>query len=179
MPSPATTADPVLGLARHPDPLDLLAAEHGLLRTACASLERLANAERVEPETARALAAQLRAILPPHTADEEDHLFPMLRARAEPEDEIDAVLDRLATEHAEVGARAPAVLALLDRLAAGTGALSGADRAAIGAYAAAKLRHLILETAVLLPLARERIAGADREQLARSMAPRRPQEAPS
>jgi hemerythrin-like domain-containing protein len=165
--------------APRPDPLDLLAAEHGFLRAACARLEHVARAERVEPEEARALAAQLRAVLPAHTVDEEDRLFPMLRSLAAPEDEIDAVLDRLALEHDEGGARAPAILALLDRLAAGTEALTGPDRASIGAYAAAKLRHLILETAVLMPLARERITGADRAALAHGMAPRRPQETPS
>jgi hemerythrin-like domain-containing protein len=179
MPSLAPISDPPADHARHSDPLDLLAAEHGLLRASCAGLERLAKADRVDPEEARSLAAQLRAVLPAHTLDEEDRLFPMLRSLAEPEDEIDAVLERLATEHAEGGARAPAILALLDRLAAGTEALTEPDRATIGAYAAAKLRHLILETAVLMPLARERITGADRTTLARRMAPRRPRETPS
>jgi hemerythrin-like domain-containing protein len=179
MPSLAPISETPADNARHPDPLDLLAAEHGLLRAACADLERLAGPERVDPEEARALAAQLRAILPAHTLDEENRLFPMLRALAEPEDEIDAVLERLATEHPEGGARAPAILALLDRLATGTEAPTDPDRATIGAYAAAKLRHLILETAVLMPLSRQRITGADRTALARGMARRRPRETPS
>jgi hemerythrin-like domain-containing protein len=147
------------------DPIDILAAEHGILRSACARLERLATEPHPDPDAARSIAAQLRAILPRHMADENECLFPLLRDRAEPEDEIELVLARLAIEHEDGGARALELLVLLDRLGEDARTPSSAERATIGAYAAGKLRHLSLETAIVLPIARERLSEADRARL--------------
>jgi hemerythrin-like domain-containing protein len=160
-------------LRGYADPLDLLDAEHRELRGICASLERMAGTDHADPETAQALAARIRSILPCHVADEEVDLFPLLRSCAAPEDDIDAVLGRLAAEHEAGVARVPAILRLLDRLAFGDSGLDAEDRQTLAAYAGAKLRHLILETAVVLPIARQRLDAWQRSRLAAAMAARR------
>jgi iron-sulfur cluster repair protein YtfE (RIC family) len=151
------------------DPIDILAAEHAVLRDACARLERIAAAPGPEPEAACHVGRQLRAILPGHMDDEDRFLFPLLRKRAEPEDEIQRVLARLELEHEEGGGRVQEVLAMLDRLGRSGSAASPEERTAISAFAVAKLRHLSLEAAIVLPIARERLSAADRAGLRAAM----------
>jgi hemerythrin-like domain-containing protein len=155
-------------LATAADGIEILASEHAALRAACADLEVIGAAARPEAEAARNVAARLRAVLPRHMAEEEAFLFPLLRERAEPEDEIDRILARLTLEHEEGGAVMRPVLDLLDRIGDGY-ASSPEERVAIGAFAAAKLRHISIETAIVLPIARMRLSAADRAAIGAAM----------
>jgi hemerythrin-like domain-containing protein len=173
----ACFAPPPLGfradLARFPNPLDLLSAEHAQLRAACASLDAMAKAERADPRGAQALAATLRAVVPAHTADEDGSFFPLLQRRAAPEDDIVLILGHLADDHVDAANRLKGLLSLLDRLGEGTGELTGGDRADLAGYADTKLRHLSLETAILMPIARERLSAEDLDALRDAIAARR------
>lgn len=170
---PAAALGPRIDLARFADPLDLLAAEHAQLRAICASLGAMATAERMDPQAARALAAALRATLPPHIVDEGRSFFPLLRARAEPEDEIEPVLAHMSADHADAVCQTEDLLNVLDGAGAGPGDLTGVDRTVLAHYADAKLRHLSLETAILLPIARQRLSDGDLQELRNEIAARR------
>jgi hemerythrin-like domain-containing protein len=156
-------------------PLDGFAAEHQRHREVCRLAVELAAAGDFDARPLAAIAAFIRRDLALHIRDEEDDLFPLLRRRALPEDEIDACLDRLAAEHRQDEQRAAAVIRGLEtclerRRAPGR---EPAARAALEAFAAHELRHLALENAVVLPIARRRLTADDLGDLARRLAARR------
>lgn len=159
----ALAGPPSLG----PDALDMIGAVHLDLRAA------LARAIRPDPDRAAAaeLALRLPELLAAHRADEEGDLFPALLAVSAPDERLDATLERLCGEHAGIAAAAQGAAAALVRIAAGQD--GPADRAALQAFCALKRRHMAFETAVILPLARARLAPARRLELARRIAARR------
>lgn len=153
-------------------PLAIFAEAHFLQRQNCADMETLGATSGPRPELAAAVLENLCQDLPQHLADEEQGLFPLLRARAEPEDQIDKLIARLQADHA---ASEDAFFALADALERMVGGAlpDQADRALLRGSAAARRRHLILENAVLLRLARARLSDADRAGLLAQMRARR------
>jgi len=153
-------------------PLDMLSDEHFLQRQFAADMEDLAATESAQPALARSVLRNLCRDLPLHHADEDESLFPRLRQRAAPEDEIGRLLDRLSADHRLVeGAIAPLIPALV---CMAEGALpTTEDRAALCALAQAERRHLIFENAIVLPLARVRLTAADRQAMRDEMRARR------
>jgi iron-sulfur cluster repair protein YtfE (RIC family) len=153
--------------------------EHFRQRAQCSDMERLAATEVPQPELARGILINLCRDLPLHFADEELSLLPRLRARARPEDEIETLIERLEAEHRTSQAALADLVAALICLA--DGALPAPeDRSALRALAQAHRRHLTLENAVLLPLARGRLTIPDRaaimdEMRNRHAAPPEPQ----
>ena len=77
------------------NPLDLLAADHSAERDACALIERIATAQGPMPDDAKRVLSFLIEAYRNHLKDEEDDLFPLLRLRCEPEDEIDRILGQV------------------------------------------------------------------------------------
>jgi len=153
-------------------PLAIFTDEHFLQRQICADMETLADAQGPRPDLAAAVLENLCHDLPQHLADEEQGLFPLLRAHAAPEDEIDVLIARLEADH-EVSEAAFFDLAdVLEKMTGGALPDESA-RALLRASAAARRRHLILENAVLLPLARARLTEADRAGLLAQMRARR------
>lgn len=153
-------------------PLAIFTEEHFLQRQICADMETLADAQVPRPDLAAAVLEHVCHDLPQHLADEEQGLFPLLRARAAPEDEIDVLIARLEADH-EVSEAAFFDLAdVLEKMTGGALPVA-ADRTLLRASAAARRRHLILENAVLLPLARARLTGEDRAGLLAQMRARR------
>jgi hemerythrin-like domain-containing protein len=156
-------------------PLDWFTAEHYRHRQFCALMHELAESQGFEPEALSAAIAFLRHELGRHVSEEEEDLFPLLRSRALPEDDIEAVLERLSGEHDGDRAFAHSVRAHLERCLE-TRTPPGLDPSvalALGAFASQELRHLALENAVVLPLARLRLRPEDLEALARTLAGRR------
>jgi hemerythrin-like domain-containing protein len=157
------------------EPLEFLFAEHYRHRQMCRALEQLAQAPRFEAKAAAEVEAFIGRDLAFHVRDEEEDLFPLLRRRCAPEDEIDAILEVLSGEHA-LDER----LAIAARDVLRKSMVRGVPVAAIegGALALQHLaeqerRHLALENAVIMPIARLRLTAADREALASSFAGRR------
>lgn len=155
-------------------PIEAIYEEHFNQRQLCADMELLAAATQPRAELARRILVNLCRDLPMHFDDEEKALFPRLRARALPEDELDKTLNRLAREHeiaeAAFALLVPALACMAD------GALPAPeDRDALCRLAASERRHLIVENAILLPLARLRLTEADKAALMAEMCARRQQ----
>lgn len=153
-------------------PLEALREEHFRQRQFCKDMEVLADTAMPRPALALALLVTLCRDRPLHHLDEDEGLFPRLRARALPEDEIAPLLDRLSAEHAGATLADPGLLAALACMA--DGALPAPeDRAALRALAQSKRRHMLLENAVILPMAAMRLTAADRATLLAEMRARR------
>lgn len=65
-------------------PLAVFIDAHFLQRQICADMDSLADAQAPRPDLAAAVLENLCHDLPQHLADEEQGLFPILRARAPP-----------------------------------------------------------------------------------------------
>lgn len=157
------------------EPLDWFFAEHFRHRQFCRLMNEVAAAHVFDGERITQLVEFLRSDLPLHIIDEEQDLFPLLRRRVLPEDEVEQALGMLSAEH-----KADALLAhevrdcLEDCLARqrATG-MDPAMRKALQGFATQELRHLALENAVILPIARLRLSPQDLERMSRRLAARR------
>lgn len=136
-------------------------------------LDRIAAAESPDQGAAAHAAGFLADELPLHFADEEEDLFPLLRHRCEPEDDIERVLARLSADHRHADLETPELVRLLRRVAVGEAALTAEDRALLTRYASHSRRHLVLENAIILPLARVRLARRDLDRMRLAMLHRR------
>lgn len=128
---------------------------------------------RLDRQAAEGALRFLDAALIVHLNDTADDLFPLLVQRCTAEDAIDTALARIGADRAEILRLLPGVrAALADSLAAGT-ALPPAARALLTRFTGQVRRHLVAENAILLPIARARLTGADLARLAAGMAARR------
>jgi hemerythrin-like domain-containing protein len=105
------------------------------------------------PAAAAQIARYLREGLPRHAADEDVSVAPRLREHF-PDPALGALLDALAAEHVTHDAGMPAVLRLLDQLAAGDPPPADVLDQAQRWLADALLPHLTREEAELFPWVR-------------------------
>jgi hemerythrin-like domain-containing protein len=145
------------------DPLDFILYEHLRHRVMCDALDTLAAAETFDAAAVARLAEFIRSDLSMHVADEEDVFFPILRQRCRPEDEIDLVLQRMNREHADdrelsAQVRVHLLTAAMERRPLSS--IPGAAEA-LKQFAHNQRRHMMLENAVLIPLARQRLTPED------------------
>lgn len=157
--------------ARLIDPIAWLAAEHGRHRELCDMLVHVATLPIASPARLRRLADALATDTALHVADEAEDLFPRLRERMEPDDDIARVLGILTADHdAERSAVCDLQLALAAPAASGEFEDLGT---LIDQFVTRKRRHIALVNAVLLPIARLRLTLEDQCAMAHSMAARR------
>lgn len=149
-------------------PLEEMREAHFLQRQNCADMERLAETEEPMPEVAQSVIEVLGRELPLHHLDEDEDLFPLLRRRAVEEDEIAPLLDRLSAEHVAAEDLSRAIMPALERMVEGA-VPAASDRTLLTLIAQADRRHLTIENAIVLPLARVRLTAADRYRLAAAM----------
>lgn len=157
------------------DPIEFLLAEHLNHRRMCNALERLAAATDFDAARITGLLDFIRFDLTLHVIDEEEDVFPLLRVRCLPEDQIEAVLDRLTAEHAEdksLSERARDVLNACLIVRKPPFAIEG-GAAALITFAQHERSHLALENAVIIPLARRRLSQEDLETLGQRFIARR------
>ncbi len=157
-------------------PVDYLAADHYRQHQLCRVLDEiildLGSAEAAR--LAGLALGYLERDLPRHIVDEEEDLFPLLRARAKPEHRIDSVIARLTAEHAHDEGSSAEVCAGLRRLVKGRTVPDPAAFAQIVAtFAESQRRHLGWEEDVVMPLARRLLSGGDMAAMGRRMAERR------
>lgn len=153
-------------------PLEAMRDMHFVMRQVCLDMESLAAAGSAQPALALDVLVILCHGLPLHHADEDEDFFPLLRQRATDEDEIGRLLDWLSADHQACVARCAPLLAALACMA--DGALPAPeDRDALRVMARAERRHLTIENAIVLPLARVRLTDSDRAALLLAMAARR------
>ncbi|MBA5779471.1 hemerythrin domain-containing protein [Stappia sp. F7233] len=153
-------------------PLDYLLAEHLRHRTLCWLIDRIAESGESDEECIDAVLLFLRGDFGPHVVDEEEDLFPLLRRRAGHEDRIEEVLAGLSKEHAEDRLDATAIVEGLERQRCER-SLPQTLRMLLRRFAGNERRHLIVENAIVLPLARARLTDDDLCNLGRRMAARR------
>jgi hemerythrin-like domain-containing protein len=163
------------GDIRPGDPLDFILEEHRKHRRMCRTLDRLATSAAFEPNVVAALADFIRFDLTLHVIDEEEDLFPLLRARCPPEDAINKVLEQMTAEHAEDKLLAVEVRDVLNRSLVERRPPSAIEGAAevLLAFAQHEKRHMTLENAVIIPFARRRLTAEDLAQLGERMFARR------
>jgi len=155
------------------NPLDFIAEDHLREREICAVIDRLASAALPADAECEDVIAFLLHELPQHLADEEQDLFPLMRDRCRPEDEIEKVILRLQSDHEHAGRDTPKVAALLqDAIATGVN-FSDDARAMLTDFADHSRRHLTVENAIILPIARVRLTRRDLETMRKHMLERR------
>lgn len=157
------------------EPLDWLFAEHYRHRQLCTLIERVATASLLLRDETAEIIDFLRYELPLHIIDEEEDLFPLLRRRTQPEDELDKVLGVLSADHKADAVNAANLRDLLEA-ALRTGVPPGhtpENRRLMLAFAAGERRHIALENAVILPIARLKLGPDDLRKLALRLAARR------
>ena len=145
------------------NPLDFMLGDHLREREVCKMLDRIAQTRRVTPDEAGHIAGIIAEALPLHLRDAEEELFPLLRRRCQPEDEIDQAIDRLRADRRRALAEAPRVLAALEALR--DDAPQTPDLSALPRYVAQVRRYLMLEQAIILPFARLRLTDHDLDAL--------------
>ena len=157
------------------EPLTWLFAEHYRHRQLCSLVERVGTATVLLRDEVEEALNFLRFDLPLHIIDEEDDLFPLLRRRCTAEDELGKALGALSADHREDIEAAARLIDLMERALESGDPPGGnlADRRHFKEFASRERRHIALENAVVLPIARLRLTPADLLNLARRMAARR------
>ncbi|MCZ7676895.1 MAG: hemerythrin domain-containing protein [Roseovarius sp.] len=155
------------------NPLDFVYEDHLREREICATLDHLAGADMPDTELAAAALSYLLDELPAHMADEEDGLFPLLRLRCEPDDDIERAIGRLTSDHTGVKDDAPRVAYILAAIESEGRAMTNAEKSVLVRFGSDTRRHLILENAIILPFARLRLTRDDLAALRQGMMRRR------
>ena len=155
------------------DPLAFLAEEHVRQRRICAYLDALSVPGGGDMRIAADALAHLVDEAPAHALDEEDDLFPLLRRRALPEDNLEATLTRLDGDHEHGRTLAEIAKPILAAMAKDGCASVGDRRRMLTLLAGHERRHLIVENAIILPLAAARLTASDLRTLSLRMAARR------
>ncbi|MFN3229714.1 MAG: hemerythrin domain-containing protein [Asticcacaulis sp.] len=157
------------------EPLNWLFAEHYRHRQVCLLMEFLAQATVTHSESMETLITFLREEMPLHLIDEEEDLFPVLRRRLEADDDLERVLGIIREDHNSHAGRTSELERLLVqcRDQSSPPAFIPDAKAALIDYAREERRHIALENAVILPIARLRLTKPDLEGLSHRLAARR------
>jgi len=155
------------------EPLAMLRACHERIQRQCATLAKLATHLRSDglTEAARQAAADIHRYFSSagrqHHADEEQDLFPMLRA----EPDLAGLLDALARDHAEMDS----LWQHLEPLLAAPDTIHDLDGFArlAGEFNAHYAQHITRENSELLPRAEQLLSIDQRHELGARMAARR------
>ena len=160
------------------DPLEMLLACHGKILRQCDTLQKLSGHLKTHGSDAQArLAAHgiLRYFDTAgqfHHQDEEENLFPALRATAGAESELlDALLQRLLKEHVEMLAAWDELRAVLLQIAEGMNVRL--DERLAKRFIDAHTVHIAVENSELLPLAARLLTSEQLRQIGACMAARR------
>lgn len=155
-------------------PLAYILADHHRQRELFAMCEELAQQDALDLDLAQAIATFLQTEMVLHVIDEEEDLFPMLRRRLLPDDDVERILGLLSGEHAADDALAAEIaLALKRGIETRSTTIEPALRNALLTFADRQRRHLAVENAIVIPLAETRLSDKDTADLGRRMAVRR------
>lgn len=159
-------------------PLEMLRACHGKILRQCDTLQKLAahleghGCDTQAQQAAQAILRYFDTAGKLHHRDEEQDLFPALRASAgEQGPAVEALLERLLAEHVGMLEAWDALQPVLTRLAAGQPASLPPE--ATQRFIVSHARHVALENAELLPLAARLLDTAQLAAIGRHMAQRR------
>ncbi len=159
-------------------PLEMLRACHGKILRQCDTLQKLAaHLERkgCDPQVQQAARGILRYFDTAgqfHHHDEEQDLFPALRAAADTDKpSLEALLERLLSEHVIMLASWEALHPVLSQLAAGEQV--ALDAAVMNNFITRYSDHIAIENAELLPLAPKLLTLQQLKTIGQKMAERR------
>lgn len=157
------------------EPLNWIFAEHHRQRQLCDALQTLSRVPAFHPPLIVTVLDYLETDLKMHHIDEEEDLFPLLRRRCLPEDEIEQVLGALTADHVREEENATAISEGLQEALNASAPPAGdiSFGRVLRAYAHDLRQHLAIENAVVLPIARIRLSEVDLEGLSQRMAARR------
>lgn len=159
-----------------PDPIEFIRHEHERQIEFCEALETLISVLDLAPvrDQAGKLRGFLIADLPRHIEDEEQDLFPLLKARCGQSGATAEILDQLASEHEDDRELAALIADDLGALHNGH-TLADPTRFHYNARTFCELqrRHLIWENRLVLPLAGRQLSAADKADLGQRMTDRR------
>ncbi len=159
-------------------PLAYILADHHRQRDLCTALEGLSEQSQPDRACVAQVLQHLETEMTRHHADEEEDLFPLLRARARDED-IERVLTLLTREHRQDEIDTQIIAeGLVDLRERGDGALDLDLCERIRLFVRRQRRHLAVENAIVMPLAEARLGGGDLRLIAENMARRRGLPAP-
>jgi len=161
------------------EPLEMLQACHGRIEEQLQTLERLAEhvAARGSDVTAQSAAKSVLRYFDTsgayHHRDEDEDLFPLLRARAAAlgRIEVAAAIDELEREHATMDAQWRRLRETLSAISALRDVQVDADE--IARFGWLYRRHMERETLLVLPFANEVLREEERADLGTRMAARR------
>ena len=167
------------------EPLEMLAACHDKIEAQLATLERLVphvaahGCDAAACEAAQAVMRYFDTAGEAHQRDEDEDLFPLVRAAAacNGRKEIAATLYELEREHVNMDQLYSQVRAQLAAIVAGEAALL--DAGLVMRFAWIHRRHMRLEADLILPYAREVLGPSQRAALGERMAARRQQIVPA
>lgn len=154
------------------NPLDMIAHAHAVQVQMCDAMERIADGlpDDVDRRLCAQVASCLQFDLPLHHHDEETALFPLLRERALPQDGLNEILDRLASEHSSDTDFASEIAESLELLGQGR---RDANPDMLGymlrGFFERYRRHVHWENTLVMPVARLRLTEQDLESLAARM----------
>lgn len=155
-------------------PLDYIFADHFRQRSICVALKRFAEDGLALRSEADMVTAYLDRELPLHHEDEDQDLFPAVRRRALPEDNLGAVLARLSEDHRLSDGMVRSTIAALSATpGADIVKLARSAREVMQAYAASEHRHLAIENGIVMTIARIRLKPADLKAISQAMKQRR------
>lgn len=155
------------------DCLDMLAECHQSIEAQLATLEELCRSPARAPNEARTVIRYFDGEGLQHQRDEDEDLFPLLRALAAERGRADiaAVMDELEREHASMDRQWSRMREKLTAVADGRGGAVDADE--VMRFAWLYRRHMQYEAAAILPFAQEALSAEQRGRLAARMAARR------
>ena len=157
------------------EPLVWFFAEHYRHRDMCKRLLELATTMRFDEEALVDIQHFIETDMPLHIIDEEDDLFPLLRRRCMVDDNIENVLGILSGEHANDMHDASAIKGLIDKAIEERRGLASfvETEQVLVAFCRSQMRHIAVENAVVLPIARLRLSERDLVNLGQRLAARR------
>lgn len=157
------------------EPIEYLFADHVRQRSLCRLLKSLADGVQDAAEFGFAEAlVYLEVEHSNHMADEEEELFPRLRARFGTDSALLDLLDDLETEHARDSALGVQIAnGLRDLARKPQSDVTDSLRASIKSFVSRVMAHLSIEDERILPLARGTLGDEDIEAMGRAMAHRR------
>jgi len=156
------------------EPVEYLFADHVRQRALCRLLKTLTEGETAGRFGFAEVLVYLEVEQSNHMADEEEELFPRLRARFGKDTGLMGLLDDLEEEHERDALLGMQVTEGLRRLVEEPKSdLTDGVRASIKAFVSNVMAHLAIEDQRILPLARSCLNDEEMEHMGRAMARRR------
>lgn len=157
------------------EPLVWFFAEHYRHREVCKQLLSFSTSVEFNEGAFQEVEQFLEVDMPLHIVDEEDDLFPLLRRRCDPDDRIENVLGILSGEHASDMHHAPDLIAIIKKALTDKRGLAAycETEDIIPPFCQSQKRHIAVENAVVLPIARLRLTEDDLKGLGQRLAARR------